>query len=256
MPLRKTEAIILKSQRQGETSKILTLYTRAFGKIKVIAKGARSSKSKFGGSLEPVNYVAIVFYEKENRDLQFLSQADIIESFSRIKKDLDKTTISLAVCELVNRLEIGLEPNPPLFRLFLELLHAINLTENDPMNLFRAFQVRLFDVFGFRPQFDACLKCGNQNVGQVVFDIRHGGYICEDCSYADTPGVKLTPNSLAGLREFQRESLSGLGALISSAYSQQQVDAFLDAYLKYHFEGLAELNTLKFIKKMRENNWV
>ena len=91
MPLCKTEVIVLKSINYGETSKILTLYSRTSGKISVIAKGARNIKSRFGGTLEPINYLAIVFYEKESRNIQYLSQVDIIEYFPQIKKDLEKT---------------------------------------------------------------------------------------------------------------------------------------------------------------------
>ena len=59
-----TDAIVLRSMKYGETSKIVTLYSKKFGKIKVIAKGARSAKSKFGASLEPMMHSSVIFYKK------------------------------------------------------------------------------------------------------------------------------------------------------------------------------------------------
>ncbi len=81
MSLQKTQAVVLKTQRLGETSKILTLYSQKFGKIKVVAKGARGLKSRFYGTLEPLNHISIVYYFKETRELQLLSQADICVKF-------------------------------------------------------------------------------------------------------------------------------------------------------------------------------
>lgn len=249
MPLKKTEAIILKSQRQGETSKILTLYTRAFGKLTVIAKGARSMRSKFGGSLEPLNYISIVFYEKETREIQLLSQADIIEFFAGIKQSLEKTALAMAVCELVNNLEIGIEPNPNLFKLHLEALRAINKNDN-PMNVLRAFQVKLLNNLGIRPDLTTCSKCKDQKRGTVAFDITQGSFICEACSQNQASGMILSADSFDALRLFQRDSLANLNGLLTSPISQQQVDGFIAAYLKYHVEGLRDLKAIKFFRKL------
>ena len=73
-----TDAIVLRAIKYGDTSKIVTLYTRRFGKVAVIAKGARSAKSKFGSALEPMSLIQAVFYRKENREVQLLSQADLL----------------------------------------------------------------------------------------------------------------------------------------------------------------------------------
>ncbi|MFQ5675403.1 MAG: DNA repair protein RecO [bacterium] len=250
MPLKKTEAIVLKSQRQGETSKILTLYTIAFGKVKVIAKGARGVRSKFGGNLEPLNYVAIVFFEKESREIQILSQAEIIEPFAQIKAEVEKTAIALAVCELINRLEIGLQPNPGLFRLQLETLKAMNRTPQ-PLHVFRAFQTKLFEILGIRPNLTSCLKCNRQKNEASVFDIPHGGFLCEACNPGAASGMVLSSEALAALRSLQQNPITDVNGLVLSTFSQSQVDDLIAAYLKYHVAGMRELNSLRFLKKLK-----
>ena len=97
-----TEAIVLRRRKQGDTSKILTLYTKAFGKLNVIAKGAREVKSKFGASLETFTHATVVFYRKEHRDLHLLSKAETIESNSQISKSLEKIEQAMAIIELVD----------------------------------------------------------------------------------------------------------------------------------------------------------
>ena len=78
MSLEKTEGVILCSILKGEMSKILTVYTRDFGKLALIAKGAEGPKSKFGGILEHLSHLAIVFYMKESPKMQLLSQGDLL----------------------------------------------------------------------------------------------------------------------------------------------------------------------------------
>lgn len=251
MSLQKTEAIVLKSIKQGETSKILTLFTRTFGKMTVIAKGARSAKSKFGGSLEQLNYIAIVFYKKENRDIQLLSQADIILAFPDIKRNLEKMALAAAIGELVYRLEHGEEPNPRLFRLCLDALKAIDQSDDNCMNLLRAFQVRLMAIHGFYANFGKCLKCKDTCEGGVVFNISEGGYLCENCKSPETSGFYLSHESISALGAFQKMPFNKLNDVLPSHNSGQQVDAFIETYLRYHTEGFWQLNALKFYKKIK-----
>ena len=81
-----TEAIVLRSRKHGETSKIVTLYSREYGKVDVIAKGARDIKSKFGGALEAFAESRIVFYKKDKPEaaLYLLSKAEPIRSNSKL----------------------------------------------------------------------------------------------------------------------------------------------------------------------------
>lgn len=251
MSLQKTEAIVLKSLKQGETSKILTLYTRRSGKLSVIAKGARSAKSRFGGSLEPCNYISIVYYQKENRDLQFLSQAEILSAFSGIKRDLEKTTVAVAVCELINRFEVDTEPNPRLFQLALQVLKAIDGSEIPTLNLFRAFQIRLISLSGFFANVETCLNCGDRTQQSATFSIDRGGFYCPNCRSNEAGGIRLSAESLSALRMLQKVPLPQLNVTLSAA-GEQQTDAFLEAYFRYHVEGFPELKALKFLKQIRE----
>ncbi|MEK7728922.1 MAG: DNA repair protein RecO, partial [candidate division KSB1 bacterium] len=81
MSIVKAEGIIVRSMKMGETSKLVTLFTRELGFLKVVAKGSRTSKSRFGAALEPLTVSRVVYYLKENRDLQLVTQAEIVEHF-------------------------------------------------------------------------------------------------------------------------------------------------------------------------------
>ncbi|MFQ5653051.1 MAG: DNA repair protein RecO [bacterium] len=248
--MQKTEAIILKSINHGETSKILTAYTRARGKISLMAKGVRNIRSRIGGAVEPLNYISMLFYEKESREIQLLSQAELLVAFPHIKASLPKTSLALAVCELVNQLEFGQEPNPLLFRLLLGALKGIDGSAGDGKNVFRAFQIHLFDIMGFRPHFHGCIGCQKSLAGTVRFDLQQGGLACETCRREHAPSVMLHHDALTGLQALQKVHLSQLNGLLESPASQNQVDMFLHAYLRSHVEGVKELKALQFLRKI------
>ena len=111
-----TEAIVLRSRKQGETSKIVTLYTKSHGKLNVIAKGARETKSKFGGALEMFAKSTAVFYKRDKHDaLSLLSKAETIDSHSGILKSLRRMATATAIIELILNSMHDEEANEELF---------------------------------------------------------------------------------------------------------------------------------------------
>src|SRR5207249_1920112 len=78
MPLRETEAIVLRTYRLCEADKIVSLFTRQFGRLRAAAGGAQRTKSRYGGTLEPLSYIRLWLYERENRDLLRLNSAELL----------------------------------------------------------------------------------------------------------------------------------------------------------------------------------
>ena len=84
--IEKTEGIILRKSDYGDSSSIITIYTRDFGKVSAILKGAKSPKSKYGASGDILNRVELVFYKKEGRQVQTISQIDLVKHYQNINK--------------------------------------------------------------------------------------------------------------------------------------------------------------------------
>lgn len=246
MPLQKTDGVILRSIPLGETSKILTIYSKDFGKVSVIAKGARSARSRYGGTLETLNHISIIFYYKENRDLHSLSQAEIIDSYLVIKEDLHRTALAMAICELINQLEVGQEANPLLFRLLLSAFKTLDDTERQPVNIFRAFQIHVFDLMGFRPGFFHCTGCGKKIETTCSFDLMAGGLTCDECRAESQTSMVLYRETIQMLRALQKTHISKLQSSEESSSAVQQVDEFVRVYLRYHVDGIRDLKALRF----------
>jgi DNA repair protein RecO len=146
-----TEAIVLRAMKHGETSKIVTLYTRSFGKVNVIAKGARDMKSKFGGALEMFARISAVFYKKERAEagLYLLSKAEIVDGHRNILSDLDRIEAATAVCELVLRAIHDEEEHPEIFDLLAASLGEIAAGSILPILLQFEFYLEFLKIMGF-----------------------------------------------------------------------------------------------------------
>ena len=240
-----TEAIVLRTRKYRETSVIATLYTRAFGKISVIAKGARDRKSKFGSSLQPMNHVRAVMYLKDTRELQLLSQCDIVESFSGLSDDLDRMTPALSAVELVDLTIHAEEENQPLFRLLADVLRTANSATKNGILALYYFEAKLLDILGFRPELGRCAGCGlpldgtAEVRGKADFRMSPGGLFCQGCS---SRGLGLERVSPAAVRVLQRlQALTDPEAATRIALSKGvrgEVAAALRKYLETHVEGL------------------
>jgi DNA repair protein RecO (recombination protein O) len=150
--IEKTEAIVLHTRKFGDTSKIVNLYTKDYGKITVIAKGVRKAKSKFSASLEPLSYIEIKFYHKPNRDLHVLAEADIIVPYRKISTSFDHTGAALLIAESVLITQELNAPHVELFDFFRLILEDLNSLPKSPYTYFVSFGIHLAIELGF--EFD------------------------------------------------------------------------------------------------------
>lgn len=141
----KTEGIILKRINYGEADRILTIYTKHYGKIRALAKGVRRITSRKGGNVELFNQAVLFFNKGKNLDL--LTEAQVINSFKSWRRDLKKVAVAYYFCELVDKLTPEEQPNQAVFQLLSRYLSKIG-TASLP-ELTRSFEKALLKELGF-----------------------------------------------------------------------------------------------------------
>ena len=145
----KTEGVILKRSNYGEADRILTVYTKHYGKIRAIAKGVRKITSRKGGNLELFNHC--VLFLAEGRNLDIITEVQVVNSFSRLSPDLEKTASAFYLVELVDQLTPVGQVNRQVFDLLIEGLVQISAGANADergKNINR-FEVNLLRLLGF-----------------------------------------------------------------------------------------------------------
>ncbi len=122
----KTEGVILKRLNYGEADRILTIYTKYRGKIRAMAKGVRKITSRKGGNVELFNHC--VLFLAEGRNLDIVTEAQVVNSFSRVSDDLEKTAAAFYLVELVDQLTPDGQINRQVFDLLVGALASLRVT--------------------------------------------------------------------------------------------------------------------------------
>jgi DNA repair protein RecO (recombination protein O) len=211
MPLRETEAVVLRTYRLGEADKIVSFFTRQFGRLRAVAGGAQRPKSRYGATLEPLSYVRLWVFERENRDLLRLNSTELLESFFEMQRDYRGQIATHYVSEVCERLLPERELNERVFRLLLAVLRGMK----HPTDVERAllyFNYWLLRLGGFLPDLERCAACG-RILGEARAFYGRGaeGLSCSSCvgqgGYAQ-PGRQACAGKGAPLRTNARESSS------------------------------------------------
>lgn len=142
------EGIVLRLTDFGEADRIVTLFTLEQGKMQGVARGAKRSKKRFAGALEPFAHLKLQLHM--GTGLASLASADILDIFSGIRADLDRIGCAAYACELVERLTPEDEPSPRLFRLLYCYLERLNEAPASPSDR-RFFAVNLLKILGYQP---------------------------------------------------------------------------------------------------------
>ena len=251
MPLSKTEAIVLHTRKQGETSKILSLYTLHYGRLSVMAKGARSLKSRYGGVLEPMNHIQIVFYRYESRDLHYLSQAETVHPFALLHGQLGKMALAAIPCEIVERNEVIAHANPPLFQLLLQSLMLLDQAESGQRQVVRAFMLRYLELSGFKGEYRLCLGCKEEKLrDRQFFEYGSGGYRCSECAGVTGEGQPLSRKALQALHYLGHVAFDKCINLRVDAELGRELDQLLLANLRWHMEPLHYIKSIHYLEKL------
>src|SRR6266478_2503624 len=115
MSAEKATALVLRTTDWSETSRIATLWTREFGKVRVLAKGGRRLKSNFESALDLLTLCRIVFLRKSSGSLDLLTEAQVVERFPKLRTNLPALYAGYYVAELLSEWTEDFDPHPTLF---------------------------------------------------------------------------------------------------------------------------------------------
>lgn len=146
----KTEGIVIKRRNFGEADRILTVFTKREGKIKVKAAGVRRINSRRSPHIELLNHSFLTLHKGQS--LPILTEAEAIENFSQIKKNLTKIGFAYHICELIDGLCAENQENKTVFALLLETLRRLS-KEEDVADIIYGFEIELLTNLGFYPRF-------------------------------------------------------------------------------------------------------
>ncbi|MFO7768658.1 MAG: DNA repair protein RecO [bacterium] len=252
MPLVTLDALTLRSQHYSETSRIVSFYSREQGLVKGIAKGARGKRGRFAASLEPLQRVRVTLAVKETRDLQTVTQADLLHPFPGLREDLFRVTYAQACAELLGRLVWREHPSEEVFDLLLVVLRTMEEDIGDPELLFFAFQAHLARLLGYGVETDRCAVCGGDLEGGGTFHYPQGAVACASCYVEGGAGMPLDGETADLVRRLSRpDGAAAAAGLTPDAGVRRRTERLLRRHLEYHTETDLGLKALKVSESLR-----
>jgi DNA repair protein RecO (recombination protein O) len=240
-----TEGIVLRVHALGDTSRIVSAFTRDHGLRKFVAKGARRTPSRFGFALEPLSRSRFTFYLKPDRDLHLLSSAEVLDPVGSRLADLTRLAHAQAAIELVDRLVWGEEPDPDTFDL---LRTALEGAARAPVAALPAvtlaFQLQLAGELGYRPRLDQCAVDGRPVSQRRAFSPQRGGLLCDACAAREGGVVLLSAEALASLALLLRRPVGDAGEYLELPRTGELLRVVEDFY-RLHFQRFQGLRSLE-----------
>jgi DNA repair protein RecO (recombination protein O) len=186
----KAVGIVVRGTDYSETSRIATIWTREFGKVRVLAKGGRRPRSNFESALDLLTHCSIVFIRKTGGGLDLLTEARVLQRFAGLRRDLAALNAGYYAAELLGDLTEDADPHPALFDETVDLLGALGAPGVATGPRLLRFETVLLKELGYEPQLGACAGCRGAlpHEATVQFSPAAGGLICGQCR--TPPGAK------------------------------------------------------------------
>ena len=181
-----TDGLVVREYELGEHDKMLTLLTPAYGRIPVIAKGARSLRNKY---MTPARLFTYANYELHRRgDMTWLRSAEIIEPFPQLEREITRLYLAQYLADLACELSGEGEPAVDILRLTLNSLYAVCRGVKDQRLIKGTFEWRAAGYSGYLPELGDCHVCGAADArskddgGICYLDVMNGALMCASCA--------------------------------------------------------------------------
>ena len=190
-----TDAINIKTYPISEFDNIVVMFSKDMGLIRGIAKGVKRPKSKLGAASQALVANSLIMSQRRNLDI--IKEASAINSFNKLRYDLDKLTMAIYTAETINTFcavkNTEKSQNEEIYKLLYKTLDNIQNTQNKAQILLAEikFQLAFMKLSGFGIELKRCLKCSKKPTGTVLFSPETGGITCLDCAIDTVHYVKM-----------------------------------------------------------------
>ena len=244
----RTKAIVLDKTKLKETDLILTLVGESGRQIRAVAKGARKPGSRLAARCELCCEVDVLL--AHGRNLDIVSQADLIAAPLGAQPSFELLTAASAVAEVAEKCTYEDAEDPFVYAITRAVLAHLaaagaDTPVEDPAHLVAAgadalsqgpahldllvaaYIFKLLSHVGYRPDYSACVACGDPSPG--YFSAQAGGLLCASCA-SGVPGCEPVDANMARWLE----------GLVSMRFSELAI-APIDSHTAAHVLGLAHL---------------
>ena len=171
------EAVVLKTDDFGDANRVVTLFTKEFGKVEANAYGCRRSRSPLSGAMQMFNHISAQLVHGAKVDT--IREADIIHFYDALTKDLERLAYASFLFEIINRMSFPRQQEIATFNLLTKSLPALN--KRNPKIAALIGVCQFMETSGVQLNFSRCVHCGIEIFGDAAISLLDGGAVCMDC---------------------------------------------------------------------------
>ena len=234
----RTAAVVIEVKDYGESDKIVTFFSLDRGRMSGIAKGAKRSLRRFVNKLELFTLLEIYFTDSRSSSLVRLDQADLLDHFPLLRSDYTRYTGGILLCELLLHWTRENDPDANLFGLLKWGLANLDDPQRSLLWVAVIFQLKLFTLLGYQPQFSGCVNCGGISPSLAPFRFRPAlsGLICANCGRnhrfgtSSPQGLTISLSTIKLLQKAQEMEPAKISRLCFSPREEREAALLLRAY--------------------------
>lgn len=171
------EAVVLKTDDFGDANRVVTLFSKEFGKLEANAYGCRRSRSSLSGALQMFNHISATLTRGTKVDT--IREADIIHFYDALTKDLERLAYASLLFEIVNRMTLPRQRELETFDLLIKSLPV--LIKRNPKVAALIGACQFMETSGVQLNFCRCVHCGVEIEGDAAISLLDGGAVCTNC---------------------------------------------------------------------------
>ncbi|MBU0571399.1 MAG: DNA repair protein RecO [Candidatus Omnitrophica bacterium] len=245
----KAEGIVLRKYFLRETSYILVVFTREFGKIRGVLKGARNPYPQFAGNFELFTCCDLLFYKKKNRGMDLITRCEAVDFFFNVRKDIERLAYACYFIELVDTVAIDGQKSEELYSVLLDGLRLLG-TDASPKRVSRIFELKLLDAVGINPMLDNCVECSVLAEDDIFFNVRAGGVLCHGCSQKHKGSFEVSKGTMNFMRKIRGCSFSRTQQIKVSKDVGRDTEKILKNFIQYHIGH--QIKSVAFIDELEK----
>lgn len=249
MSYHKTKGIVLREVSTGEADKIITIFSKSYGKITAAARGARRPKSRLIAGTQFISYSDFVLFR--GKEMYNVNSCELIESFYPIRNDVVRLAYAAHIVDIVNDVVQENQPSFRVLQLFLNSLHMLSKTEKNPELITRIFELRILSILGYAPFVKGCMVCGKEQMEQVFFSFGRCGFICGEggCVKSDSHAVKVSSGAARAICHIVHSKMENLFGFELSQGVLKELGRITGRYLREKLEkNYTKLDYLKTLQ--------
>ena len=244
----RTEGIIMRRQDLGEADRILTTYTRDFGKLRLLGKGIRKPQSKTAGHVEL--FARVDLQLTRGRTFDIITQAQMLDAYLPLRQNLTLSTYASHFVELVDAFAEDEDENKELYDLLASGLAWLSET-SDVNRTASYYELRLLDQSGYRPELFNCVLGGEKIKPENQFySPEEGGVICPSKGRNTPRTYAITLDALKVMRYMQSNAFEVIEQVKIRPKVLGEVEYLLHRTLTFHLER--RLKSVEFLNRLRQ----